>query len=128
MKVLCAVAAAIVVAGCAGSAQNAKTATGGSTVYRSGTFKRSAIDLTACSSYGMHVAHPDMFFSIGKDGDWFTVLGGPSKDETAAIWQIAIRSTESEISEVELRDKGAATAALDEVWKVVAFCETYRAT
>jgi hypothetical protein len=123
-----AMASALLIGGCASGGQSTGTPAGDSMVYRTGTFKKSPIDMTACTSYGMHVAEPDMHFTIGKDGDWFTVLGGPTKDETAAIWQVAIRPGDAESSEVELRNKSATTSALDEVWKVVAFCETYKAT
>lgn len=128
MRALYATAAIILIAGCAASGQGSGTSTAAATVYRNGTFKKSPLDMTACTSYGMHIAEPDMHFTIGKDGDWYTVLGGPSKDETAAIWQVAIRSAGAESSEVELRNKSATSPDLDLVWKVVAFCETHPMT
>src|SRR3954470_16859802 len=122
MKVWLAMAATILLAGCAAGGQTSKLASDAA-VYRSGTFKKSVLDMTACTAYGMHVAEPDMYFNLGQDGDWFTVLGGPDRDETRAIWRIAARSAGADSSEVELRNIGGAVPSeLDEVWKVVRFC------
>ena len=95
----------------------------GASVYRLASFKRSDMEMVGCSAALVSKLRSDRHFFIGRTDERLSVTGASSNSIDAAIWAIAAKSTGPQSSDVELRDKGAQTAELQQVWKAIEKCE-----
>ena len=107
------------------SAQNAAPAKTGS-VYREGSFERSAQEMTSCAAILLKMGEPNQHYFVGEAAEWHTLTGAPKDDIETATWTVAARDTADRASEVKLLSFGASDAALSDTWGVLEACKTQR--
>ena len=100
-------------------------ATQSSSADRQGRFDKPPLQLGTCTTMGVHVRNPDMYLNIGGETGDYSIAASRTKDG-AAIWKIILNDAGSNSSTVALRGSGASAAELDETWRIVEFCETYK--
>ena len=118
-KLLLALLLSTVGYGCA--AQNGTTASGAD---REGTFAKAPLHLGTCAAVGAHTRDPDLYLAIGGETGDYSILASRTKDGPA-IWTIIANEAGPKSSNVRLRGSGASAAELDEMWRILEFCETY---
>jgi hypothetical protein len=106
--------------GCA--TQTGATASGAD---REGRFAKSAIDMGTCAALGANTRNPDLYLAIGGEQGDYSIAGSRTKDG-AAIWTLIADDAGPNSSTVRLRGSGASAAELDEMWRILKFCETYK--
>ncbi|WP_395015201.1 hypothetical protein [Dongia sp.] len=118
-KLLLAVLLSTVGYGCA--TQNGTTVTGSD---REGRFAKDPLHLGTCVAMGAHVRNAELYLAIGGEPGDYSILASRTKDGSP-IWTIIANKAGSNSSDVRLRGSGASAAELDEMWRIVEFCESY---
>ncbi|GAB2174812.1 hypothetical protein [Dongia sp. agr-C8] len=98
--------------------------TSGSGAEREGRFAKASMHLGTCTAMGAHVRNPDLYLAIGGGEGDYSILASRTKDGSP-IWAISMDDAGADSSTVRLRGSGASAAELEEIWRVVEFCETY---